>query len=526
MRKSRIDIIIAVAFLLIPWFWTSCDKDKKYVDTAMLRELDSLVADNRSYVVAKENRIAALRVQLADARGHEAYNLAGEIHLQYSNYNLDSARTYAMRKLSYASDPIEADRAKLNCAKTEIAMGLHDEAYRRILEIVADTVNPLIKKRYFDFMAVDAEDRGRNPLFWLRKIDSMSRAAGTRSVFVEANIARHSGDYKKAIAILKPLTEDTTMHSRAIARFITGQCNLAAGDTATAIDNLAFSAIEDLKTPVRDYRSLLLLADVLFKQGDSERAYSYMKLAARDYNSSRSTNNMLLVNAIMPSILHEHELEEARSDRNARVILVGICLLVLALAVLLWLAIRGRHRMAKMVKMEKQLNAEVSKANKNLESTNEKLRESDRMKNAYITQYLTLCSQYLDALDTFRGKVSAAARTKGLPGVEQVLAKADDTKALKSFYSDFDVTFLMLFPNFIEDFNKLVNEEAHLRPGRDGSLSSETRVFALIRLGITDSVRIAAFLRRSVTTVYNIRVKMRNASLISREDFESTVATL
>src|SRR5690606_31242104 len=94
---------------------------------------------------------------------------------------------------------------------------------------------------------------------------------------------------------------------------------------------------------------------------------------------------------------------------------------------------------------------------------------------------------------------------------------------LKEFYDDFDTAFLNIFPNFISQFNALLNEDSKIVPKRSEKLTIELRIFALIRLGITDSQKIAGFLRYSITTIYNYRSKYRNNSVVSREEFENEI---
>ena len=92
---------------------------------------------------------------------------------------------------------------------------------------------------------------------------------------------------------------------------------------------------------------------------------------------------------------------------------------------------------------------------------------------------------------------------------------------LEGFYAQFDATFLDLFPDFITQLNDLLQKDRQIQVhSRNKILSTELRVLALIRLGVTDSVRIAHFLRRSVSTIYNYRVKMKNSAKIDSEDFE------
>ena len=82
---------------------------------------------------------------------------------------------------------------------------------------------------------------------------------------------------------------------------------------------------------------------------------------------------------------------------------------------------------------------------------------------------------------------------------------------------------MQLFPTFVEDFNTLLAEGEQIYPKANERMSTELRIFALIRLGITDSVKIAQFLRYSVTTIYNYRTRVRNKALGERDEFETKV---
>ena len=90
-------------------------------------------------------------------------------------------------------------------------------------------------------------------------------------------------------------------------------------------------------------------------------------------------------------------------------------------------------------------------------------------------------------------------------------------------YKNFDAIFLNLYPSFVEDFNALLNEDERIKLRSKNLLNKELRIYALLRLGITDSVKIASFLRCSLSTVYNYRTKIRNKASVSRETFEKMV---
>ncbi|MFB0973324.1 MAG: DUF6377 domain-containing protein, partial [Bacteroidales bacterium] len=94
---------------------------------------------------------------------------------------------------------------------------------------------------------------------------------------------------------------------------------------------------------------------------------------------------------------------------------------------------------------------------------------------------------------------------------------------ISDFYHTFDTAFLSLYPNFVKEFNALLSDEGKIELKKGELLNTELRIFALIRLGITDSGKIATLLRYSVNTIYNYRAKVKNYALNSREDFEESV---
>ena len=118
-------------------------------------------------------------------------------------------------------------------------------------------------------------------------------------------------------------------------------------------------------------------------------------------------------------------------------------------------------------------------------------------------------------------KVAAKGGAKELMGEIRTSSLID--AELKEFYAHFDESFLKLFPDFVEDFNRLLSPECrvHLKPGE--KLNTELRIFALMRLGISSSTKIAGFLRYSVTTIYNYRVKFRNGAVGDRDSFDRDV---
>lgn len=134
------------------------------------------------------------------------------------------------------------------------------------------------------------------------------------------------------------------------------------------------------------------------------------------------------------------------------------------------------------------------------------------------------CLVHIEKLDTYRktiGKLVNSGKTDELRTLVKSSAVFDDE--LKAFYDQFDKTFLSLFPTFVEEFNELLLPGETIIPKKEGTLNAELRIYALIRLGITDSDKIAKFLRYSLTTIYNYRTKVRNKAKGDRNTLDADV---
>lgn len=174
-----------------------------------------------------------------------------------------------------------------------------------------------------------------------------------------------------------------------------------------------------------------------------------------------------------------------------------------------------------------EANEQLQLLNEQLKETNRKLRESNYVKEEYIGYVFAICSNYISKLDEFRKNINRKIKAKQIDDIKAltdtpIMAQNE----LKEFYHNFDAIFLHVYPDFIRDFNALLQPDAQIVLKEGQLLNTELRIYALVRLGINDSVKIADFLHCSPQTVYNNRLKMRNKAIIPKEDFASTVMAL
>lgn len=271
------------------------------------------------------------------------------------------------------------------------------------------------------------------------------------------------------------------------------------------------SAICDIQGAIKDNASLCSIAVNLTEPEDTDRAFRYIRLSLEDAVFYNAKLRKVQIASTMPWI--EKAYIDAK-DRQARIVHKYLVITVVAALLLLGFAMivvqlhfKGKKTAMTIEKKNIQLaesNRSIAQAEDVLRQTNLALVEANAAKEEYLGLFLSMCSGYLDKL-------------------KKTISREQYEAELKNFYKTFDTSFLSLYPTFVEDFNALLKEECRVSVKDGGLLNTELRIFALIRLGITQSSHIASLLRYSVNTIYNYRAQIKNAALSDRENFEDMV---
>lgn len=294
------------------------------------------------------------------------------------------------------------------------------------------------------------------------------------------------------------------------------------------------SAICDVKCAINDQASLWILAEILSKEKDVERSYKYINFSWNANKRFCTRIRSWQISPVLGTIDHNYQAELKKA--NHRLIFAFICvsLLVIALALLTFYVnkqksylSKARNELKKTNTQLEELNNKLSSTNGMLKASNDKLKESNGVKEEYIGQFLGACSHYIDKLDKMRLNVNKMVKNKQYNELYS-MTKSSEVKEqeLEELYTNFDKVFLNLFPNFVEELNGLLKEECQIHLSSPNKLSAIVRVFALIRLGIDDSTKIAEFLHYAVNTIYNYRAKLRNGAINDRNEFEKKVREL
>lgn len=311
---------------------------------------------------------------------------------------------------------------------------------------------------------------------------------------------------------------------------------------------LARSAMADICSATKDHASLCSLAQVLIEENDIDRAFRYITISLNDALYYNAKLRPWQISAIIPEIegaYHEKQQqnlikqaeqqrileEKERYSRQQTLIISILAVLLLGICVVLvFMLMRSRKASRKIREMNERIagtNAELHKLNERMGLVNSDLREANAVKEEYIALFLSMCSDYIEKLTTMQRNVRRKLSQGKTAELERELSSSSIMdEELNNFYDMFDNAFLNLYPNFVDEFNALLKPECHIELKRGEMLNTELRIFALIRLGISDSSRIAALLRYSVNTIYNYRARTKNNALGNRDSFEERIKTI
>ena len=293
------------------------------------------------------------------------------------------------------------------------------------------------------------------------------------------------------------------------------------------------TAITDIKTPVKENLSLQTIADWIFKSdGNIKRAENYINVAIEDAKFYNNRLRMLDSSGKLMVIVPKFKkmLEAQNKALVWALVVCGVLVITLVIATILIvrqnkLLNRRRREIASNNKQLINLNKQLSELNGELTVKNGCLVNINTRRENLAKLYIDLCSKYIDRLNNYQKLVIRKIKAKQ---IDELLSKTTSSKLsdedATTFMAHFDKAFLELYPTFVEEFNSLLVDGAAMK-AKPNSLTTELRIFALIRLGVKDSSEIANLLFYTPRTIYNYRSNIKTKAL-NRETFEEDVRRL
>ena len=511
----------------------------------LLRLLDADVANRTSFIQKRENEINNLKLLLPLTPASARFELCDEICQRYVGFNADSMRHYGELCLLYARDPQYGSDEKLQRATIHHAFslatnGLYEQA-KALLDPMEGNVFASDRLDYFkartlllswesDFSTLPDAFEQIKPQLMAYYDSIISYEQDPLFQLHQRAILAGFDDQARARSLVLPALDTISLDNPDL-RFLANTAATSYEATQTpdsALHYYALSALSDLRQGVLEHASLPTLALLLFARGDIDRAYSYMKCSVEDAEACGARLRTVQIAEDVPIILDAYQAKVKAQNSRLRNGLIALALLLTTVTILFGLLFYTHRRLRRARQRElayhddlRRSKLEVEQALRQVRQTNSQLKESNQIKETYVTQYMKQCSAGIAKIEAYRLGLQKTALSSNYG---KLLETIKDTrvidKELDEFYRSFDETFLRLFPTFICDFNALLRPEEKLAEPENGRLTTELRIFALIRLGISDSEEIADFLRYSVKTIYNYRTKIRNKAAGDRNLLE------
>ncbi|MDR3119316.1 MAG: DUF6377 domain-containing protein [Mediterranea sp.] len=533
-NKTLIKLLFGVCFLFQGFTAFSIQKPSD----SLLFVLDKVIKDKPLYAQKKESRIDSLGVLLnLESNPEQRFHIYQKLYKEYRRYNMNSALSIAEKELMVAEELQDQQLiyiAKMNIAEILGIMGMYKESLditdkidRQRLDIRQWSYYFHLYHSLYSLMSANAllqKEKKRYDELISQYKDSILHniEANTLGYYLVRNGKLvEQGRYDEALQLMSWCYRENENDGSNLGTIAYGLSDIyeKKGNIEKEKQYLVISAIADLRRAVKGYIALRKLALLLYREGDINRAYNYMKCSMEDASFCGARFRILEISETLPIITaaYDKEIKIENEKLLKYLILISILSFVLIISIVfIWRQLKKNSSAKRSIK---NMYENMKQMNENLDELNKKLSESNHVKEEYIGSVFNLCSAYIDKMESYRVNLNRNLSTNRIEEARKITSSTLVPDELKEFFGHFDAVFLNIYPNFIDEFNSLLKEKEKIILKAGDILTPELRVFALIRLGITDGNKIANFLHYSPQTVYNYKLKIRNKLLVSKDEF-------
>jgi hypothetical protein len=508
---------------------------------SLYRVLDATLARRTDYTQRKEQRIDSLRRLLQQALSDTLrYRLAGELYRETYTYRFDSAMHY-VRLEQQMAERIKSERGialgRIHQSVLLSTSGYFSESVANLasLRLPAKADADLLAAYYYaqewaySMWAEYSSDSIYAPQYYRREMayqDSLIRVLPADSqpwhywqaelAYRQQRYAEAEAHYRQALLGLRPDERLYAMTTYGLA-LVYARTN----QPERYEEHLLLAAISDQMCPLKENLALQELAMYIYKVYPDRlaKANDYLQISMQDAQFYGNRLRLLEVAEKFPAIARSYQAWGEREHRRMMGALVVVTLLAVGLLAslgFLWRQLRRNRRQ----------RVALAEMNAGLQQLNEALTSTNLTRERYVALFLDLCAAYISKLNNFQQLVKRKVLAKQ---AEDLVKMTNSTRLsevdAKEFFVNFDTAFLNLYPDFVRSFNALLRPDAQIQLGRGDILNTELRIYALVRIGVKDSAKIATLLFYSPQTIYNYRSAVK-ARAINKETFERDVMEL
>lgn len=502
---------------------------------SILRQLDETIRLTRDFDNSKYALLQSLKQQLAAAQSPASqYDACIKLYNEYKSFNYDTAFSYALQLKKIAgimNDPQRAGYADIKLGFILLSSGMFRETAAVLDSLRAPALPDTMRAEYYVLIRRYYYDLADYVNDWYYSPQYLRQA----SIYTDSAAAYYPENHFERLSCLgykyfKENRLDSALyylhrtmalpnlswHQQAMIKANLGSIYVFRKQYDSAIAMLAQSAMADTRGSVKETTAAFNLASLLFQTGDIKNASRYIERAVQDATFYGARQRKVQVSAILPMIEGERY-NAVENEKNRLVVYSAIAtFLVLALILLTFIIFKQIRRL----KAAKEI---ITEAHRRQQEINEKLIESNRIKEEYIGYCFHIASAYIEKIEKLKHQVETKLADHKHGDIRYIVNNINIKQEREELFHNFDRIFLRIFPNFVAEFNSFFREEDQIRLKDNELLNTDLRIYALIRIGISENEKIARILEYSVNTIYAYKTRIRNKSIVPNDEFENRI---
>ncbi|SFU56345.1 hypothetical protein SAMN05216480_107135 [Pustulibacterium marinum] len=517
-------------------------------------KLEDLLAQVKVIDAAKNQRLINLKEQLVKVskeRIKQQYEIATILYQEYKVFNRDSAFYYAEK--SYLLSTELSDRqfeiqSRINLIDICVSSGMYYEALAYVAQMDTLQIQTDQKSLYYGLLGRCYGDMAEysdvlpfreNYLIQAKRYREVALAYTQSGTFFHSFLKAFNkykeGKLTEALADFQAF-EQAGLSDRdfALVHYITGEIYSQLGYSKKAVPHYSYAAMADIKNSTKESLAIIKLAAILFQNGDVNHASVLIQKAYEDAVFYGAQQRKIQVGAIFPLI--EQQLVANMEKEKERLywqymIAIGILIAVAGLTLVIFNQYRRIRKAEQLLSSAngnltkannrlEEVNQELKFRNQEIEKINKKLQETNEIKEEYVGFFFTQYDDIFEKFNDFMLQINEGVAAEDFRKIAFVARQYHTRKEKNKLLKNFDRAFMELYPNFIEEYNKLMQEPYRIHISEGDALTKELRIYALLKLGISHNEKIAQILGYSVNSIYAYKTKVRNQSVVLKHQFD------
>ena len=503
-----------------------------------LASLDSVLSIRDTFLKNKKRRIDSIKSRIpVNAPIMDKLKGYDRLYEEYLTLSFDSAMRYINLAEKLVSDTGDYDlnaKVRIHKSMSYATSGHFSQAIDELKKIQSSCLSDTLLEKYYQayqwtygLWAEYSQDKTFAPIYYRNSktyLDSLIQVTPRNTSLYNYRIAEKAlmfnHDFETAKKNYLKVVDKEPKNSRLYAQsaFALAQAYNNLQDRANYRKWLINAAISDQMIPLKENLALQDVAILIKNEdGDLERANAYLNYSLNDALEYNNRLRILEIGKKLPAIATAYQETVLAKNKQLHLYLVTIVIIVIILIIAIAIIIEQKRKI-------RNRNVTLSTFNDQLKVFNKQLQETNRSREQYVNLFLNLCAGYIDKYNRMQLTVTSKVKAGQYNELQKLLqANSRPSEAeLREVFFNFDTAFLRLYPDFIKNVNTLLQPDKAICPKSSELLNANLRILALIRMGITDSTKIATLLFYSQQTIFNRRTEMRNRA-INRDSFEKEI---